>query len=121
VRKVFLRVLENRNADTLSAIIQQHVAPGSVIITDCWRGYRPLSSLGFSHMTVNHSETFVDHDTGACTNMVEGTNCAIKSAIPVRNRTNNCEDRLCEFVWRRKNQEKLWDALIEAMTEVVYI
>ena len=76
--KIFLRILPDRTAHTLEQMITRHVSPGSTIITDCWRGYNSLESLGYTHLKVNHSETFKDSETGACTNTVEGTNNAIK-------------------------------------------
>ena len=71
----FMKVLPNnkRDATTLLPIIQQHVAPGTTIITDCWRAYNGLQSLGYIHLTVNHSRNFVDPVTGAHTNGIEGT------------------------------------------------
>ena len=33
---------------------------GSIIISDKWKAYNKLSSLGYTHKTVNHSENFVD-------------------------------------------------------------
>lgn len=66
----------NRSATTLTDLIVEHVAPGSTIWTDCWRGYANLATLGgvsqYTHHTVNHSRNFVDPQTGTCTNHVEG-------------------------------------------------
>ncbi|KAG8236222.1 hypothetical protein J437_LFUL016620 [Ladona fulva] len=38
-RKVFLTVIPNRTADTLTQHIRRNIAPGTTIITDCWKGY----------------------------------------------------------------------------------
>jgi len=119
-RKVFLRILENRTAETLSELIQRHVASGSIVITDCWRGYGSLESLGYHHLTVNHSQTFKDPLTGACTNTVEGTNNALKMSMQPRKRTRECEDNLWEFIWRRKNESHLWQSFLEALKEIIY-
>lgn len=63
-RKVFLTVVADRSAQTLCTAITKFVKPGSIIYTDLWKGYGGLEALGFTHMTVNHSETFIDEDTG---------------------------------------------------------
>ena len=71
-------------------------------------------------MTVNHSRTFKDEETGACTNSVEGTNNAIKMSIHPRNRTTECEDNLWEFIWRRKHETDLWKGFLSSLEEVKY-
>ena len=77
--------------------------------------------MDLEHHTVNHSVGFIDHDTGIHTNHLEGTNFAIKRSVPIRNRTiSSLPLYLLEFVWRRKNSDRLWDALIEALTVVEY-
>ena len=49
--KSFMVVVEDRSAATLIPIIQRYIRPGSVIISDEWRAYSTLSSLGYTHQT----------------------------------------------------------------------
>lgn len=119
-RKIFLRIIPSRDAATLQAIIQQHVLPGSIVITDCLRGYQRLEELGYIHLSVNHSETYVDSQTGACTNTIEGCWNGVKQQIAVRNRTGACENNLLEFIWRRIHHRDLWGGLISALREIHY-
>ena len=72
-RHLFAVSVENRNAETLRAIIARHVLPGSIVRTDLWRGYRALTDFGLEHETVNHMEHFVDLITGVHRNTIEGT------------------------------------------------
>ena len=65
-------VVEDRSADTLIPIIQRFIRPGTLTISDEWRAYSTLSSLGYQHQTVNHSHNFVNPTTGTHTNSVEG-------------------------------------------------
>jgi len=58
-KNVYFTKVKNRTAKTLSKIITEHIAPGTTIYTDQWRGYTPLKKLGYNHQTVNHSVEFV--------------------------------------------------------------
>lgn len=119
--KIFLKQVENRDCVTLQNIILDHVLPGTKIHTDCWRGYGDLNSLGYIHMKVNHSQNFVDPVTLACTNTVEGLNCGLKRKIPIRNRTRDSIDGfLGEYVWRRQNKNRLFDAFVDAIRDIDY-
>jgi hypothetical protein len=89
-------------------------------VTDFWRGYLGLEELGYTHLRVNHSQTFVDEESGACTNTIEGTWSALKQKIPVRNRTVVCCDNLWEFIWRRRHESDLWHGFLEALDKVEY-
>lgn len=121
-RRVFAITVPDRSANTLCSIIDKHVLPGSIIYTDLWRGYSQLSNMNdYTHMTVNHSETFKNPETGAHTNTIEGTWSGLKPTIPMRGRSSNrIEPYLWEFIWRRKNHARLWDSFIDALVEVHY-
>jgi len=54
-----------RDKDTLLALIQKHVTPGTEIHTDCWKGYIDLEQYGYVDKTVNHSEFFVNLEPSA--------------------------------------------------------
>jgi transposase-like protein len=122
-RKMFAVQVTDRNAETLNAIIDEYVHDGSIVHTDCWRGYRFMdSSENLQHRTVNHSVSFKDSETGVHTNTVEGTNNALKRAVPVRNRTEkDLGDSMMKFIWTRQNKSNLWMALLKAMASVEYV
>ena len=40
--------------------IQKHTLPGSIIYSDKWKEYNNISTLGYKHFAINHSEQFVD-------------------------------------------------------------
>lgn len=132
-RKVFIVSVPDRTARTLLEIIDKHVLPGSTIYTDLWKGYSNLNSLNeYNHLTVNHSKEYINITENEIedglvliekihTNTIEGTWSALKKSIPHRARKNALiETHLWEFIWRRKNQAKLWDAFIEALAEIHY-
>jgi hypothetical protein len=119
-RKTFLRVVEKRDAYTLRCVILRHVHKGSILITDFWRGYLGIEELGYEDLRVNHSVGFVDNETGACTNTIEGTWSGVKRMIPVRNRIIGCDDQLWTFIWRRRHKGDLWGGFFLALDKVVY-
>ena len=51
---MFLKILQKRDKDTLIPIILNHVAKGSIIVTDCWKAYNGLKEE-YEHLKVNHS------------------------------------------------------------------
>lgn len=120
-RGFFVEPVADRSAETLRDIIQRHVRPGSIVYTDLWRGYCNLGELGVTHQTVNHSVHFRDPVTGVHTNTIEGTWAGLKAKIPPRNRTREgVEDHLLEFIWRRRNAERLWTSFLDALRDTSY-
>jgi transposase-like protein len=121
-RKVFVEPVPDRSASTILDVLSRHILPGSIIHTDMWRGYSGIEQeLESLHFTVNHSEHFVDPENGTHTNTIEGTWNGMKLIIVPRNRTaKDMENRLFEFIWRRKHTNNLWDAMLDALKEVKY-
>jgi hypothetical protein len=62
-----------RDQNTLNEIILNNVEIGSILATDQWAGYNRLSSIEYLHDTVNHSENFVNPETGVNTQQIEAT------------------------------------------------
>lgn len=129
-RKLFLVEVPDRKEATLLGIITTYVLPGSIIYTDCFKSYQNLQNL-YEHHTVNHTETFINLENGACTNTIEGTWSALKYRISPRNRTNSFDDNgeinentiddfLAEFIWRRKYKDNLWDGFLNSLKNVIY-
>ena len=48
-------ITRRRDEDTLVGFIWGRVEEGSVLISDCWRGYTDLLDDHYTHCTVNHS------------------------------------------------------------------
>ena len=84
LKKGFMRRVPDRSAATLIPLIQQWIAPGATIHSDCWAAYSSLSQLGYVHRTVNHTNhtsNFVDPRTGATTNNVEALWSRVKRSL----------------------------------------
>lgn len=49
--RVRFRVIPRATAKYIDSFVQEHVQPGAFIVTDGWRGYTNLRSLGYDHRT----------------------------------------------------------------------
>ena len=68
-RRSFMAAVDKRDEATLLPLIQKHIAPGTTIISDCWKAYCNLEKHGYEHRLVNHSKEFVS-DEGFHTNKI---------------------------------------------------
>jgi transposase-like protein len=48
-RRVRMAVIADASAGALTGFVRDNVAAGATVHTDAWRGYRPLSRLGYDH------------------------------------------------------------------------
>jgi hypothetical protein len=53
--KTFLVPVPDRTANTLMAVIDAWIEPGTTVISNCWGAYRDLDAQGYTHRTVNNS------------------------------------------------------------------
>lgn len=100
----FFVAVQDRTAETLLALIKQHIRPGSIIHSDCFASYNNIEAeLGHQHYTVNHSENFVDPTTGCHTNTIESTWWSVKRSLrSSHTRQQNFGDHLAEYMYFRK-------------------
>ena len=111
-KKGFLILVPDRTAATLLPLIQEHIAPGSVIHSDMWAAYNGIDQLPvnppYTHHTVNHTENFVDPATGADTNHVENMwkNAKMKFKSMAGVAENTLESHLDEFMWRLDHEKR---------------
>ena len=59
-KQIFMIPVDNRKESTLIPIIKKWIKPGIRIHSDCWKAYSKLGTLGYTHVTVNHSKEFVN-------------------------------------------------------------
>lgn len=108
--RVVMISLPNRTAETLVPLIEQHVRPRTRIITDGWLGYTQLSQSlnNYIHEVVNHTENFVDPQTGAHTQNIEGfwTHSKMKYKASRGFSANVRLNYLDEIQWRWNNRRQ---------------
>lgn len=68
---MFLNTLRNRTAAELIPIIKRVVLPETTTTSDQWAAYNSLNTLGYRHLTVNHSQNFVHPIKEAYTQTIE--------------------------------------------------
>ena len=117
--KCFAKRVENRNADTLTEVILDHVKPETTIHTDMWRGYIRLrqTDQAYIHRTVDHSKNFVDPETGVHTQNIERLWRELKDVLK-RYRgipKEEVDSHVAEFLWRRNKGVKRENAFIETI------
>ncbi|XP_053371606.1 uncharacterized protein LOC128545399 isoform X2 [Clarias gariepinus] len=101
-RRPILRLVKRRNKETLVPIIKKHVKRESLVVSDEWRAYACLSQEGYKHVRVNHSQNYVDPQTGLHTQNIERAWQTYKREI-WRMRGNRSENvlkkQLCFIEW----------------------
>lgn len=122
--KIFMVPVADRTKETLVGLIEKWIEKGSIIVSDCWASYRCLGEIGYVHKTVNHSETFKDPETGACTNHIEQEWLHAKKSLPKYGcRHEHISSYLSAHMWRLCVKEKGGDVFLEFLDAVrtVYV
>lgn len=82
------------------AFVLSTVAPGTLIMTDKWRGYNRLDTLGYSHETIDHSREFVSQtNQNIHTQTIERHWRTIKENTPQVNTFELLEKHLNRFLF----------------------
>jgi len=99
-----LEIVPNRTAAVLLPLIESHVAPHSIIMSDEWAAYRQLQNINnYTHMTINHSVNCVNPVTGANTQRIESNWRAMKRVLATGgHKRQKLADSLAEYLWRRE-------------------
>ena len=102
--KILLTRVEDRTRWSLIPVICKHVLRGTTIVSDEWSAYKTLDIMSDYHrISVNHSKTFKDPETGACTNKIEGAWAHLRRSFPSTGiRERFIEDYLASFIMSNK-------------------
>jgi hypothetical protein len=69
--RTFFVPFSDRTTNTLMAVIDSWIVPGTTVISDCWGAHHNVEEQGYTHLTINQSVGFVDPHTGVPTNRIE--------------------------------------------------
>lgn len=118
----FVEVINKRDSATICDVLSKHIAEGSILYSDCWKGYVDVEeALDIPHFTVNHSKGFKNQENGVHTNSIEAKWGLLKRRITLRGRVkDNLPGYLMEQIWRNKHKEAIWRGFIEALAEMHY-
>ena len=113
----WVQQVHNRRRTTLVPILDSHVANGSILCSDKWSAYKDLEEHlrveDSQHYTVNHSKNFVDPETGAYTQTVEGMWRHIKAFLPdFGKQPQYLDSYLGTFMWLRYAKQRKLDPFI---------
>ena len=99
--RCFMVVVKDRSQQTLLALIKKYIAPGSIILSDCWKGYKNLRKLlECEHYTVNHTHYFKDPFTHTHQYDRRGMGACEAFNAQKWNPDHLLDNYLCKFVWK---------------------
>ena len=116
-------MVKKRNAKTLMENIKKYINFGSLIFSDCWKGYSTngLVKAEYQHYQVNHKYNFVDSKTGTHTQNVERMWGSAKWRNKRQRGTarHHLNSYLAEFIWRRNLKENYgFPAILSAISTI---
>ncbi|OQS55224.1 hypothetical protein EHP00_1884 [Ecytonucleospora hepatopenaei] len=120
--KISLHLVEDRSAATLLPIINNVCSKDTIIHSDSWKSYNGISrNFRFSHKTVNHTNNFVDPETGVHTQNIEclwnSCNYFIKQQKGIVG--EKLEQFLCERMWKQNVAKSIcFEAALNLLKEI---
>ena len=111
----FLTIVDDRSAATLIPLIKEHIAPETTIVSNRWKPSKCLGEEGYQDLTVNHSLTFKDLDTG--TSLWSCVRQKLLQSIHSQILFPTC---LGEFLWRRLRADSadIFEAFLQDIVHV---
>ena len=128
-KECFFEYVERRNEETLLEVIQRKILPGSIIMSDMWGGYQNLLTrlphYGYSHLTVNHSEYFMNPVTSANTQSIESFWSVIKRNLRKKGTNygnfNIMQSKIKEDLFKKQFINTKLKTMIEIMAFISFL
>ncbi|GLH07649.1 uncharacterized protein GBIM_13104 [Gryllus bimaculatus] len=113
-KEVFMVMIPDKSAEALCGVIREKVNEGSVIISDCWRGYmNSHDDDSFQQFTAKNKYYFVETSSGARNPKVRKVEYGTHVQMPE-------SYYLIEFLWRehiKKTKRDSFQAILEAIAQ----
>ena len=112
------QVPSNRSRATLIPTIDRHCLDGTIFCSDGWKAYNKLKEHilldNCEHFSVNHSKNFVDPETGAHTQTIEGLWRHCKTFLPTFGmKSKDLNTYIGSFLWHRYCKQRKLDMFIK--------
>ncbi len=123
-KKVYTKIIERADRETLIQLIKQTVAPGTIICTDSWAAFNSLETEGYIHRRVNHAiEEWGNNAQGNGTQRIDAFwgNCK-----RFENRFNGISRKtfplhLKEWEWRWNHKEEKFEDILKNLKKICAI
>ena len=117
---VAVQVPSNRSRLSLLPIIDDNCNVGTIFCSDGWKAYNKLAEHleldDVLHYPVNHSENYVDPDTGAHTQTIEGFWRQVKAWLPLFGlKPKDLPTYMATFLWYRYCKQHKIDQFIHLL------
>lgn len=123
---VLKSVHSSRSRTIVLPLINDNCADGSIFCSDGWRAYLKLSEnvdiADTMHFAVNHTNNYVDPETGAHTQTIEGLWRHCKQFLPPYGmKPKDLDSYLSTFMWFRYVQQRKLDVLKHFLNSASYV
>ena len=114
---IIVQVPSNRSRAVLMPIIDKHCMDGTIFCSDGWKAYNDLKDHlhldDCLHYPVNHSKNYVDPDTGAYTQTIEGMWNHCKAFLPTFGmKPKDLRTYIGTFCWTRYCKQRNLDMFV---------
>lgn len=124
--KYFVVVVKDRKTETLGAIIADKILPGTTIHTDEWPAYfkicKMLTGFDYIHKTVCHKKSYVNQETRAHTQNIEGFWSFVKREIKKHGtRVGDSADivtKIHSVCFKKKHKDDAFEAMISELLKL---
>lgn len=105
--KVWAELIDRVDAKDLQAVITRQVKPGSVVLSDTWKGYTGIAAKGYVHRLVKHEKDIFVSPEGNHINGLEGFWGYLKRKLQAKGgiRKSRLHLYLGEYVWRYNHRQ----------------